>query len=382
MILIAIVYYKKPDSPFELAKLFSFTVIPSFIVSPIAGAFIDRWDKKRTMVLCDILRGLIVLSIPLFFLKATFSFSIYAAVFLIFAVSCFFLPARLAMIPDLVKKDKLLVANSLFTVTGMIGAVLWFVIGGILVEFLKLEGSLYLNSLIYICSAIAIVFIVRGRTFAGREANSSNTNIEEAVKTSLLTEIKAGFNYLKNHREAMFVFKTLFVLMAGVGAGYAVIIVFIQQAMGSVTRDLGLLGMFLGGGFFLGALFYGKFGHGLPKPKMIYVCLILTGVALFLFTVFLKSSGSFIFASVIAIILGMVIAPVGISTNTLIHEVIYENMRGRVFSSLGIVMNFAFLVFMLIAARLAEYIDRSLILYAISGFYAVFGIIGFSLRKD
>ena len=42
MVLIAIVYARTPGSPFELAKFFSFTIIPSFFVSPLAGAFIDR----------------------------------------------------------------------------------------------------------------------------------------------------------------------------------------------------------------------------------------------------------------------------------------------------------------------------------------------------
>ena len=67
MVLIAIVYARTPGSPFELAKFFSFTIIPSFFVSPLAGAFIDRWDKKTTMIVCDVLRGLVVLAIPLLF---------------------------------------------------------------------------------------------------------------------------------------------------------------------------------------------------------------------------------------------------------------------------------------------------------------------------
>jgi MFS transporter, DHA3 family, macrolide efflux protein len=383
MALIALVYYKKPDSPFELAKFFSFTVIPSFIVSPIAGAFIDRWNKKKTMITCDILRGLIVLVIPVAFLELTPSFPIYTAVFLIFAVSCFFLPARLAMIPDLVSKDKLLVANSLFTVTGMIGAVFWFVVGGILVEILKVRGGLYLNSVVYFLSALAIVFITRKkiRSEPPKKAEES-LGLEKIIRTSLFKEIKDGFNYLRSHKEAKFAFNVLFILMAGVGASYSVVIVFIQQAMGSVTRDLGLLGFFLGGGFFIGSVLYGKFGHGLPKSKTIFGCLVAAGAAMFFFTALLKWTHSFVFASAVAAVLGTAVAPIGISMNTLIHEVTYEHMRGRVFSSLGIVMNFAFLVFMLISSKLAEHIDRSWILYSVSVFYVVSGISGFILNKD
>jgi len=280
MVLIAIVYARTPGSPFELAKFFSFTIIPSFFVSPIAGAFIDRWDKKRTMIVCDVLRALVVLAVPLMFVdvKSAPSLPIYAAVFLIFAVSCFFLPARLSIIPDLVSKEKLLMANSLFTVTGMIGAIFWFVVGGILVEMMNVRGSLYLNGLIYLCSAAAIVFIAGHKRKAAKPVGLAE--IEKVIRKSLISEITDGLRYLRGHKEARFAFRVLFVMMAGAGAAYAVIIGFIQEAMGSVTRDLGLLGLFLGGGFFLGSVIYGRAGHRLSKHKTIFGCFITAGLAM------------------------------------------------------------------------------------------------------
>ena len=375
MALIAIVYSRAPGSPFELAKFFSFTIIPSFFVSPIAGAFIDRWDKKRTMIACDILRGVIVFAIPLLFLDLTPTFPIYTAVFLIFAVSCFFLPARLAIIPDIVSKEKLLVANSLFTVTAMIGAIFWFVVGGLLVEFLKVKGGLYLNSFVYLMSALAIVFIA-GHRRRQKKAEGS-VGIEEIIKTSIVREIKDGMKYLAAHSEARFAFRMLFVLMAGAGAAYAVVIVFIQDAMGSMTRDLSFLGLFLGAGFFIGSVVYGKMGHRFSKAKSIFACLILCGISMCAFTAVLKGTKSFLGASVVAMILGIAMAPIGISTNTLIHEMVDEKMRGRIFSSLGIAMNLAFLIFMLGAAKLAERVDSGWILYGVSVFYVASGILGF-----
>lgn len=374
MVLIAIVYSRTPGSPFELAKFFSFTIIPSFFVSPIAGAFIDRWDKKRTMIVCDILRGLIVLAVAAAFLDLKTPVPLYAAVFLIFTVSCFFLPARLSIIPDLVSKEKLLVANSLFTVTGMIGAIFWFVVGGVLVEMLKVRGGLYVNSLIYFLSGAAIVFIMGHKRRS--EPAGGAVRIEKIIRTSLIGEIKEGLVYLRSHSEARFAFRVLFVLMAGAGAAYAVIIVFIQEAMGSVTKDLGLLGLFLGVGFFLGSLIYGKAGDRFSKHKAIFACLIIAGIAMLLFTVLLELTHSFFFASGAALLLGVTLAPIGISTNTIVHEMVVEEMRGRIFSSLGIAMNLAFLIFMLSASKLAETIDRSYILYAVSGFYVIAGILG------
>src|SRR5262245_20011945 len=61
--LIALKNTGNPASPVELAKLLSFTIIPVFIVGPIAGVYVDRWDRRTTLFVCDFMRGLIVLCI-------------------------------------------------------------------------------------------------------------------------------------------------------------------------------------------------------------------------------------------------------------------------------------------------------------------------------
>ena len=68
MALVGLVAVKHPGSPVELAKLLSFTIIPVFVVGPIAGVYVDRWDRRTILCVCDFIRGFIVLCIPLFFL--------------------------------------------------------------------------------------------------------------------------------------------------------------------------------------------------------------------------------------------------------------------------------------------------------------------------
>ena len=50
MALIGLIYARVPGSTMELAKLLSFTIIPVFLVGPIAGIYVDRWNKKYTMI--------------------------------------------------------------------------------------------------------------------------------------------------------------------------------------------------------------------------------------------------------------------------------------------------------------------------------------------
>ena len=75
MALIGLVYTKFGASSTQLAKLFSFAILPVFLVGPIAGVYVDRWSKKYTMFYSDILRGLLVLSIAFYFLTYSYFLS-------------------------------------------------------------------------------------------------------------------------------------------------------------------------------------------------------------------------------------------------------------------------------------------------------------------
>ncbi|RKY38040.1 MAG: MFS transporter, partial [Candidatus Omnitrophota bacterium] len=58
MALIGLVYEIMPASSFSLAKVMSIPLIAVFLISPVAGVYIDRWDKQKTMYISDFLRGI------------------------------------------------------------------------------------------------------------------------------------------------------------------------------------------------------------------------------------------------------------------------------------------------------------------------------------
>ncbi|MDP3804622.1 MAG: MFS transporter, partial [Candidatus Omnitrophota bacterium] len=92
MALVALIYQRSPGSAIALAKLISFTIIPVFLIGPIAGVWVDRLNRRNIMIIADVLRGILVLSIPLFiFLNQILL--VYLAVFLTFSLSRFFIPS-------------------------------------------------------------------------------------------------------------------------------------------------------------------------------------------------------------------------------------------------------------------------------------------------
>ncbi|MDD5729451.1 MAG: hypothetical protein PHV59_12905 [Victivallales bacterium] len=94
------------------------------------------------------------------------------------------------------------------------------------------------------------------------------------------------------------------------------------------------------------------------------------------FVIALTMSASLHSAMFLAVLIGVSVGPVFISGNTLIHEVIKTEMRGRIFSSLGIVMNLGFLIAMFVASKVSESISPSRIIISISGILVLYGIGG------
>jgi len=380
MALIGFVSLNMQGSSLEIAKALFFTILPVFLIGPLAGVYVDRWDRRKTLYTCDFLRAILVLIIPLFLISSKTRFLVYLLIFLIFCIGRFFIPAKMAIVVDLVEKNDLLLANSLINTTGMIAAILGFGIGGILVEWFGPKGGFYLDSLSFLISAFFIFLI--GKT-AGNPIKIKELAFEivNVVRKSIWQELKEGFLYFFKNRYIRFTAWVMFVLWSALGSVYVVLIVFIQKTLGSITRDLGLLITFLGTGLFLGSLLYGRFGGRFSHYKTIFVSLILSGIFLSFFSLSLSFKPSFSVAGLLTFILGLVISPIMITSYTLIHKISQDSMMGKTFSSLEMVMHLAFILFMFISSFLSRYISELFILLSVSAIFVILGFLNLFYRK-
>ena len=377
MALIGLMAERAHGSAYSLAKLLSFTIIPVFIVGPIAGVYVDRWDKRKTLFVCDLVRGILVLAIPLLFFYKKSIIEIYILVFLIFCFSRFYVPAKMSIVPELVPSENILMANSLLTTTGMLAFVMGCALGGFLVDKIGAKAGFIGDSATYFFSALMIISM--------RSKFKLNINKEKiiekgkeilAIEKSFFAEIKEGLQYLFSQRQIRFVMNMFFILLSAAGAIYVVIIVFIQKSFNSVTRDLGVLAVCLGLGLFIGALLYGRWGKKVLWSRTIFFSLIAGGAMVIVFAVMVQQYPNVILAGSLAFLLGVVIGPIFIASNTIVHVASDEKMRGKVFSALEVVIHFAFLTSMLVSSWLAERVDAFWILVSVGAIFTVVGIAG------
>ena len=380
MALIAFVYLKAPGSTLEIAKILSFTIIPVFLIGPLAGVYVDRWDRRKTLYVCDFLRTILVLIIPLFLFYTKYMSPIYLIIFVVFCIGRFFIQAKLSIIPDLVENKDLLIANSLVNTTGMIAAILGFGVSGVLVEWWGARSGFYLDSLSFFISA-ALIFLIAKKSEASMGLKKVGQEIVEVIKKSVLQEIKDGVLYFVKEKDIRFTAWVTFILWSALGAIYVVLIVFVQKTLHSATKDLGLLIMFLGIGLFLGSLIYGRFGQRVSHYKIIFSSLVLSGIMLVVFALTIEHYPYFFLAAALSFLLGLLVSPIMIASNTIIHNVSDNEMRGKIFSSMEIIMHLGFLLFMFISSILADRFSHTLILVVVGVLFSILGVINFICHR-
>jgi MFS family permease len=298
----------------------------------------------------------------------------YLIVFIVFAIGRFFIPAKLAIIPEIVEKKELLLANSLVNITGMIAAILGFGVSGVLVEWLGARSGFYLDALSFLISALLIFFITK-RSSRRIDIRDFAKGLVGVIRKSVPQEIKEGVLYFIKEKKIRFTAGIIFILWAALGAVYVVLITFVQQTLGSATKDLGLLSMFLGVGLFLGSVVYGRFGQHLSEYKIIFASLILSGIMLVVFSLGISNYPSFLVAALLSFSLGLLVSPIMIASNTIIHNVSDNEMLGKIFSSMEIIMHLGFLLFMFISGFLAEIFTKTGILIAVGIIFALVGLV-------
>jgi dTMP kinase len=165
-------------------------LLPALIFGPLAGAVADRFDRRTTMVIADILRFSLFLSIPI---VGRLDW-LYIATFLVEVVTLFWIPAKEATVPNLVPNDKLEKANqiSLISTYGSapVAAGTFSVlalISGVVFDNPRQQAdlALYINAVTFLISAITI--------FSLREIPKQGGKVSVP---SILKQIVAGWRFV------------------------------------------------------------------------------------------------------------------------------------------------------------------------------------------
>jgi MFS family permease len=150
-----IVVLRLPGSTAALAAMAIALAVPAIIVGPVAGVFVDRWDRRRVMLASDLVRAGLVLGF-IFVATTDRLWLMYAIAIAHATIGTFFTPARMALVPRIVPRNGLMAANSLNQLTRVLAGVLGSGLAGVLVGVVDVTWPAFLID----ASTFAISFVV------------------------------------------------------------------------------------------------------------------------------------------------------------------------------------------------------------------------------
>lgn len=180
-IALGILVYQKTGSELQMGIMLAISMLPAALFGMLAGAFVDRWDRRGTMVVADVLRAACVFAVP--FVAEWSLPAVYALAFAAGTIALFFEPAKLSLVPELVGHDDLMAANSLDNATSSVAELAGLLFGGALVAVLGYRAAFLLDGATFLISALLILSIsYRSARPAGEKRISWGPVLGETVE--------------------------------------------------------------------------------------------------------------------------------------------------------------------------------------------------------
>jgi MFS family permease len=164
--------YHLTGSVLSTGLMFIAGTLPGVLFGSVAGVFVDRWNRKQTMIVANILQGLCLLSLFLA-RSAEWLWVVYLVSFVEAVLSQFFSPAEKALLPHLVSEKHLMAANSLNALNNNMAKLIGPPIGAFLFGLWGLTGVVFLDSVSFFAAAVMIAFITWSPDQSKREVSSS-----------------------------------------------------------------------------------------------------------------------------------------------------------------------------------------------------------------
>ena len=359
MALIALVSELMPGSTFKFSKLMIFVTVPGLIFGPISGVFIDRWNKKKVLFFCDLMRGALVLLIPFIPQQQV----VFSVVFLVFSAGLFYSPARNALVPSVIAKRKILMAGSVSNFSARASTVVGAVLGGMIVGYFGWRLSFYLDSASYLFSAMMLLLVTyrpasrpeleTAVAEAPRPKRGFNTLLRESER--LFVDVWEGIRFAFSHKWTVFGFSCSLTLAVAGASIYVLVIVLVKEVLNKGMEGLGTLIGSVGVGMIVGSVLTGRFGHKTTERRIVLGGMVAFALCIMAFA----RMKSLPLMNAWAGAAGAALSPVFICLDAMLQKTVPEQFRGRVFSARDALMNGGFLVASVLVGLVAENLNKA-----------------------
>jgi MFS family permease len=372
--LIILAYHISGGSTPVAVTLLAYTV-PAVLFAPPAGVIADRMDRKQIMMWCNFGRAGAVVLIPIAALVPGLSrdFIHLLLITLIFsAVGQLFGPAEAAVIPTVLPRSALITANSMALLT----MVLTLVVGGALAPILS-RIDLYAP---YWCAAVLLV--IGGTLIFASDIPKLQRTTEPPVAASrnrfqgMLIDLKEGLDALRASRGLLLAFGQVSVAVLVLFMLFTLAPAYVSKVIGIAAQDTYVILVPATAGAILSAVLLGQFLRSIDRSRLLAGSLIAYGLTMLALAAVPEAMTQFpdlqvhnrITAASFSFLLGAEFGAIMIPAVTYLMESTSDEIRGRIFALLYMVINGVTAIPVLVAAALSDIIGTA---HVIGGLGAV-----------
>lgn len=376
MLLVAlpIYIYGLTGSALATGAMFAAGLLPNVLLGSVAGVFVDRWDRRRTMVVANLLLTVSVL--PLLIVPQTgWLWVVYAVAFVQSCVGIFNEPAENSMLPHLVEDEHLVAANSLNAMNNNIARLAGPALAGFIVGWFGLVGVVIVDAASYL---VAAALIWRISTPGSPE---QATGPQEAAVGAVAAFVSVWQEWLDGLRLVMTgrVILTVFLVGAVTGLGEGVMSAlfppFVRVAIDGGALELGWLMSSQAVGGLIGGMVVGSVAARLSPSRLLGLSAILFGLidlAIFVYPAFIEGIA---LGLILFVLVGVPVTGVVASLQTLLQRSTEDRYRGRVFGALGTTQALLMLTGTLLGGALGDALGIVPVLVVQGGAYVLGGIL-------
>jgi len=342
VLLIALPFYifDLTGSALATGAMFMASNLPRVLLGSVAGVFVDRWNRRRTMIATDLLRAALMLTL-LTVHSIHWLWIIYLVAFTQALIAQFFTPAKNAIIPLLVSEPDLIAANTLNSVSQNLTRLIAPALGGALYGLFGLVSVVWIDSASFLISGVLIVGIALPAI--QREPNATPPG---RAWIAVWSEWRDGLRLMRADPTITAIFAATGTAMIGEGFFSVMLVPFVKEILHGGPQDFGLLASAQAIGGLIGSLFIGRIGRTIRPGILIPISGFLFGLSDIALANFPGHGGlPPLLVGVVAISLaGAPVVGFTVGLQTLLQSSAADAYRGRVFGAYGATVAFMTLI--------------------------------------
>ncbi|MFN2136320.1 MAG: MFS transporter [Candidatus Promineifilaceae bacterium] len=320
--------FQVTGSVLATGTMFAVEVIPAIVIGSLAGVFVDRWDRRWTMIGANVARGALLLLL-IFFRSPEQVWLVYIVAFVSSVANLFFNPANNALLPLLVSKQELVTANSLDALGENAARIIGPAIGGAALAYVGLTAVALIDMATYFIGA-GLIFLIQvpGDGQAASDRNAAGQGLT-AQWLAFWKEWVSGLRLAIGYRPLAYVFLAAGVALIGDSILSVLLVVFVQGSVGGGAQEFGWILTARGVGGILGGLAVARFGPRFRPKNLIAFGMAGVGALLLLALWYPKLW----FVLLISVLFGLPTMAWLIAGQTWLQTNTTDEYRGRLFGA-------------------------------------------------